>query len=79
MRCSAGTTVPWLSSTSIFKDGHIRCIVHQKSPHYRRTHLLEDGHKSRSGRSVRAQPHIRPVEEWAEREVLKAIEKAVKG
>lgn len=61
------------------KDGHIRCIVYQKSPHYRRTHLLEDGHKSRSGSRVKAQPHIRPVEEWAEREVLKAIEKAVKA
>ena len=62
------------------KGGHIRCIVHQTGKHYRRTHLLEYGHKTRDKKGwVKAQPHITPVEEWAEREVINAITKAVKG
>lgn len=62
------------------KDGVISCIVHQKKPTYRLTHLLEEGHKTRSGKSrAKARPHIRAVEEWAEEAVMQAIEKAVKG
>ncbi len=61
------------------KGSQITVTVHQKSPTYRLTHLLEDGHRSRSGSRVKAQPHIREVEQWAEREALKEIEKAVKG
>ena len=59
--------------------GKISCVISQKSPTYRLTHLLEYGHKTRSGTRTKAQPHIRQVEEWAEREVMKEIEKAVKG
>ena len=60
-------------------NGTIRCVISQKSPTYRLTHLLEYGHKTRSGTRTKAQPHIKPVEEWAEREAMKEIEKAVKG
>ena len=61
------------------KGGHIRCVIHQKKPTYRLTHLLEDGHRTRGGHSrTKAQPHIRPVEEWAEKAALDAVAKAVK-
>lgn len=61
-------------------DGeHIRCVVHQKNPTYRLTHLLEEGHKTRNGSRTKAQPHIRAVEEWAEGAAIREIEKAVKG
>lgn len=60
------------------KDGVIAVTVHNRQ--YQLTHLLENGHKKRNGRgSVPAQPHIQPVEQWAEAEAVKAIEKAVKG
>ena len=59
------------------RNGEIIVTVHNK--HYRLTHLLEHGHKTRSGGRAAAAPHIAPVEEWAEKEAIKAIEKAVKG
>lgn len=62
------------------KSGDIGFTVHQKSPTYRLTHLLEEGHRKRGGRGrVAAQPHIREVERWAAEEVEKKIEKEVKG
>ena len=61
------------------RDGVISCIVHQKEPTYRLTHLLEHGHRTKTGGRTKAQPHIQKVEKWAEAEVMKAIEKAVKG
>lgn len=60
------------------KNGEISVTVHNKQ--YQLTHLLENGHKKRNGKGVvPAQPHIAPVEQWAESEAIKAIEKAVKG
>lgn len=62
------------------EGGAVSMTVYQKKPQYRLTHLLEEGHKKRGGRGfVPAQPHIREVEEWAAEEVMKKIEKAVKG
>ena len=60
--------------------GRISFTVHQKKPTYRLTHLLEDGHRTCSKKGwVKAQPHIRNVEQWAADAAARAIEKAVKG
>lgn len=59
------------------RNGSISVTVHNKK--YQLTHLLENGHKTRSGTMTKAQPHIKPVEEWAERTAIARIGKEVKG
>lgn len=62
------------------KNGEMSFVVHQGKARAGLTHLLEDGHRTRTKKKwVKAQPHIRAVEAWAETESMKAIEKAVKG
>lgn len=72
------------------KSGVIQCIVHQSDKNYRRTHLLENGHRTRLGTgkngrrygtkaSVGAQPHIAEVNDWAQRELESRIRKALGG
>lgn len=65
-------------TVKVFREnGEISVVVHNRD--YRLTHLLEHGHKTRNGGRSKAIPHIAPVEDWAEAEAMKAIEKAVKG
>ena len=60
--------------------GRLEMTIHQSKANASLTHLLEDGHRTRNKKGwVKAQPHIRAVENWAEKEAEKAIEKAVKG
>lgn len=67
----------WRTSVQT-KNGVISVVVHNRQ--YQLTHLLENGHRKRNGKGfVPARPHIAPVEQWAETEAIKAIEKAVKG
>jgi len=54
-------------------------IVHAKGPEYRRTHLLEFGHKVRNNndRSTRAFPHISTINEHAQEDAIKKITEAI--
>ena len=47
--------------------------------HYMLAHLLENGHAKRGGGRVKAIPHIKPAEDHARDELVKDIEKALKG
>lgn len=54
-------------------------VVHNEE-HYRLTHLLEKGHVSKNGTHrtfgrVQAYPHIAPVNEWANGELPKLVER----
>lgn len=69
------------STKKAFEDANeSRYVVYNKAPTYRLTHLLEKGHTKR-GRSgaVAAQVHIKPVEEWAEREFENRLKETIEN
>lgn len=43
----------------------IKATVYSKAPEYRKTHLLEFGHKKRNSGTVKAYPHIAEAEQKA--------------
>lgn len=45
---------------------------------YRLTHLLENGHKLRNGKTVKGRPHIKPAADKVNTEYVKDIEKLLK-
>ena len=47
----------------------VGAVVYGGKPTYSLAHLLEHGHAKRGGGRVRAIEHIKPVEEWAVKEV----------
>ncbi len=58
--------------------------VVRNEEHYRLTHLLEKGHVIRNGTGrtfgrVPAYPHIAPVNDWANDEVVRSVERKIKG
>lgn len=55
--------------------GKINVTVHAKDPHYRLTHLLENGHLNRDGTTrSKAIPHVSIVNAIAEQKVDKLLE-----
>lgn len=59
------------------KAKYAQTIIHNRTD-YQLTHLLENGHNVvRNGRVVgyvSPQPHIKPVEEWVQKEMVERIE-----
>lgn len=59
----------------------VNLVIHSKK--YRIAHLLEHGHvKVVNGKArgfVQGKPHIKPAEEWAERQLDKRVKIAIEG
>ena len=48
------------------------------SDHYQLAHLLEHGHANRGGGRTPAYPHIKPISDWTEEEVVREFERRIK-
>lgn len=64
-----GTTYSksWTVKKEIGKN-FVHITVHATKPHWRLTHLLENGHATRDGGNTRKFPHIKPAEDFANAE-----------
>lgn len=63
----------WGQTTVSETSRSITITVHNRK-HYRLTHLLENGHALVGGGRTKAYPHIKPAEQFAERELMREIE-----
>lgn len=66
----------WKYKITSKKKGNLKMTLHNAKPWL--THLLENGHVTRNGGRTRPQPHIAPVEKWANEELQKRIEELIK-
>lgn len=62
----------WTDSDLTKKKNLFGKVIHNKK-HYQLAHLLENGHALANGGRARAFPHIAPVAEEAEEELMKNI------
>lgn len=69
----------WSYTKNRVRKGNFGYTVYSRGPHYRKTHLLEKGHATRSGGRTRAYPHIKPAEQRAIKSYQKKIEKVIEG
>ena len=66
----------WTKRTNKSKQKGILSVVWNQK-HYRLTHLLEKGHAKVNGGRTRAFPHIAPVEQKCEENLIKNINKGI--
>lgn len=62
----------WGQTTTYEAAESIQVTIHNKK-RYMLTHLLENGHALRNGGRTKAYPHIKPAEDFAARELEKAV------
>ena len=68
----------WSIKTDKETSEALALIVHSRNK-YQLAHLLEKGHAKRNGGRVRAIPHIKPVETWAQQELPKELKDKLGG
>ena len=67
----------WTLKTEKGRAGVITSVIYNaKSPGL--AHLLENGHALRGGGRSRPIVHIKPIEEWANEEIVRRIEEALR-
>ena len=66
----------WKASETPWAKHKASIVVHNEKK-YRLTHLLENGHALKNGGRTRPFPHIAPVAEAAERDLLDQIRKYI--
>ena len=67
----------WVNETLQSKPLTVSHLIHNEK-HYRLTHLLEKGHVVRDGKGrivghAAAYPHIAPINEWANEELVRMV------
>lgn len=63
----------WRVKKFVDSRNQVSMTVYNK-PHYRLTHLLEDGHLNRDGSRTEGKPHIEPAARAAEAILMKKVE-----
>ena len=69
----------WSVDKSTSASGYVTATVYSKAPHYRLTHLLENGHAKVNGGWVKGREHIRPAEQQAIKEFEAAVKEAIRN
>ena len=63
----------WRVKKFVDSRNRVSMTIYNK-PHYRLTHLLEDGHLNRDGSRTEGKPHIEPAARAAEAILMKKVE-----